>query len=113
MKLRPLGDTILVHNMEKGERTLKSGIVLLNDDGKEHGIRSRWAEVYAVGPQEKHIAPGQWVLIQHGRWSRAIEVNADLTVFKIDNNAVLAVSDEEMSNETVRESTSHGFAKVR
>ena len=28
------------------ERVTAGGIILRSDDGKEHGIRPRWAEVY-------------------------------------------------------------------
>ncbi len=113
MKLRPIDKTILIHNLEKGGRKLASGIILLNDDGKQHGVRPRWAQVYETGPNEDHIKKDQWILIEHGRWSRGITVTDDLTVYKADNESILAVSDEEPNNEFVAESTDHGFTKVR
>jgi hypothetical protein len=113
VKLKAIKDTILIHNLEQGGRALASGIVLINDDGKEHGVRSRWAQVYATGPDEASIKAGQWVLLEHGRWSRGLEVEKDLVVHRADNESILLVSDEETSNEYIGTSTEHGFTKVR
>ena len=44
MTLKPLRGKVFVHNFKKGERMVGS-IVLINDDGKGHGIRPRWAQV--------------------------------------------------------------------
>ena len=54
-KLRPLRDNVIVVNFERGERTSSGGIIIADDNGKEHGIRARWAEVYAVGPEQKDV----------------------------------------------------------
>ena len=113
MKLKAIKDTIIIHNMEKGGRTLSSGIMLLNDDGKEHGVRARWAQVYAVGPNVNYVTEGEWVLIEHGRWSRGIELDEGLVVHKVDNDSILATADEQPNNEYIKQSTEHGFAKVR
>ncbi len=50
MKIRAIGKNILAVMMEKGERKTAGGIVIPDDDGKERGIRSRWCQVYDVGP---------------------------------------------------------------
>lgn len=113
MKLRPLNNTILIHKLEKGQRTLASGIIILNDDGKEHGVRARWAQVYEVGPEEKFIQKDQWVLIEHGRWSRGIEVDDDTLIYRADGESILAISDDEPDNDQVGNTTEHGFTKVR
>ena len=49
-KLAPLKDKVLVRDMNFSGRKLSSGIVLLGDDRTTAGIRPRWAQVYAVGP---------------------------------------------------------------
>ena len=72
--LRPLRENVIVTNLEKGERLSANGIIIPDDDGKDTGIRARWAQVYAVGPEQKDVEVGQWILIQHGRWT----VGADL-----------------------------------
>ena len=74
--LRPLRDNVVLTNLERGERKSAGGIVILDDDGKESGIRARWGQVFAVGLEQKDVKVGDWVLMQHGRWS----VGRDLTL---------------------------------
>lgn len=95
--LMPLRDHVIVRDMNFEGRTLSSGIVLLSDDGKTDGIRPRWAQVYAVGPDQQDVAVGQWVLIEHGRWTRGLKVDIDGEEFVIrraDPSCILAVQDE-------------------
>lgn len=92
--LKPLHDKVLVTDMEFGEQKTKGGLVLLSDDGKDHGIHPRWARVYAVGPEhDEEYGVGDWVLVEHGRWSRGIEMeesNGDkITIRLIDTNCVM------------------------
>jgi co-chaperonin GroES (HSP10) len=97
-KLVPLNDNVIVRDMDFSGRKLASGILLLNDDGKTDGIRPRWAKVYAVGPEQTDVVPGQWVLIEHGRWSRGLEVDIDDEVFtirRVDPDCIMFVSDEQ------------------
>lgn len=97
-KLMPLYDHIIVDEMNFKARTLASGIQLLGDDGKTDGIRPRWCQVFAVGPDQHDIKVGQWVLVEHGRWTRGIEVELEgvhRTLRRIDTNATMLVSDEE------------------
>jgi hypothetical protein len=94
--LSVIKDHILVTEMAFNERKLSSGIVLLNDDGKTSGIRPRWAQVYAVGPEQTEIQVGQWIFVEHGRWSRGIEIEdaeGDRTIRKVDPAEILLVSD--------------------
>ena len=96
--LRPLRDVVLVRDMSFGERRLASGLVLLGDDAKSEGIRPRWAKVYATGPEQQDVEPGQWVLIEHGRWSRGFQVAIDGETFMlrlVDPDCIMFVSDEE------------------
>ena len=98
--VQPISDHVLVTDMNFGQRTLSSGIVMLSDDGKTDGIRPRWCKVYAIGPEQKDVAVGQWVLVEHGRWSRGIEVEIDEEQFilrRIDVAAMMLVSDVEPS----------------
>jgi len=74
MELQLLGNKVLVHNMKFGDRML-GGIYIPDDNGKTHGIRPRWAQVYAVGPDVKALEVGDWVLIAHGRWTRKINMS--------------------------------------
>ena len=95
--IKPLHDHVIVTEMNFRDRTLSSGIVLLGDDAKTAGIRPRWAQIYAVGPEQKDVTVGQWVLVEHGRWTRGsdVEINGEeMTIRRIDSNAILMVSDE-------------------
>ena len=96
--IKALHDHVIVRDMNFGARKLASGIFLLNDDGKTEGIRPRWAKVYAVGPDQKDVAVGQWVFIEHGRWSRGMEVEINNEIFtlrKADPKCIIFVSDDE------------------
>jgi hypothetical protein len=71
--------------------------VLPSDDGKSEGVRHRWARVWAVGPEQKDIKVGEWILLEHGRWTRGITVEEngeDIIVRRADNKAILIVTDE-------------------
>lgn len=95
--LRALKDHVLVTDMQFGGRQLSSGIMLLSDDGKSDGIRPRWCQVFAIGPEQQDVQVGQWILVAHGRWTRAndIEVNGEKkSLRRVDNNDILMVSDE-------------------
>jgi hypothetical protein len=97
------------------ERTLDSGIVLLGDDGKTDGIRPRWAQVYTVGPNQTDVTVGQWVLLEHGRWSRGIKIikgGEEFTIRRADPDAIMMVSDEEPNSESIANSV-HAERKTR
>ena len=98
MQVRPLPADILIYNMDMGEQTTKSGIVIQSDDGKAHGVKPRWAQVYKVGERcEVDVTPGQWILIEHGRWTRKIKIDDGESikeVQKVEVASILIVSDE-------------------
>lgn len=96
-KIRAINDNVLVSDMDFGEIKTSSGIVLRSDDGKSHGIKPRWGKVYKVGPDQKDVQVGQWILIEHGRWSRKIKLDDGESIKeiqKVDVSAILAVSDD-------------------
>ena len=115
-QLHPLHDNVLVRDMSFEGRTLSSGIIMLGDDGKTDGIRPRWAQVYAVGPEQNTVKPGQWVLIEHGRWSRGIEVEIDdekFTLRRADPECIMFVSDEEPDSIDTMSTALHAEKKSR
>ena len=102
----PLKKRVLVSNMHFGETKSKGGIILVDDDGTAEGIHPRWGKVYAVGRLQEDVKVGQWILVAHGRWSRAFKVKRkeegsagdigiELEVRMIDENDILLVSDTE------------------
>ncbi len=115
-KLVPLGNNVLVRDMNFGGRTLSSGIVLLNDDAKTAGIRPRWAKVYAVGADQKDVREGQWILVEHGRWSRGIEVEVideKFTVRRVDTECIMFVGDDEPDYDDTISSAVQAASKSR
>lgn len=104
-KIKAIHDHVLVYDMAFDGRTLNSGIVLLNDNGKGYGIRPRWGRVYAVGPTQREVVPDQWIMVAHGRWTRGIKIedeNGEKTLRRIDPADILLISDspEEPQDDT-------------
>ena len=96
--ITPLKKRVLVSDMHFGETKTAGGIILVDDDGSESGIHPRWAKVYAIGKDQNDVKVGEWVMVAHGRWSRALKVKKDgeeLEVRMIDENDILLTSDDE------------------
>ncbi len=104
--ITPLKNRVLVSDMHFGETKSKGGIILVDDDGTAEGIHPRWGKVYAVGRDQVDVKVGEWVMVAHGRWSRAFklkkkevgsagDIGVELEVRMIDENDILLVSDEE------------------
>jgi co-chaperonin GroES (HSP10) len=103
-KLKALGDTVIVSDMEFDQRISAGGIVILNDDMKNSGIRPRWGKVYAIGPEQKSIKVGQYVMVAHGRWTRGLKIEdetGEKTIRKVDTNDILLVSDDPVNDHTM------------
>lgn len=95
--LRALHDWVLVTEMNFRERTTSSGIILHADDGTTAGIRPRWGQVYAVGPEQVDVQVGQWICVAHGRWTRGVRIedqSGERTIRRVDPEDILLVSDE-------------------
>ena len=105
-EIRALKDNILVTDMEFTGRKLQSGIVLLNDNGTTAGIRPRWGQVYAIGPDQHDVVVGQWICVAHGRWTRGHDIEdatGTKTIRKIDPKDILLVSNDRPSDDTMSE----------
>ena len=98
MQLKALKNKVLVSDLERGDRIVR-GIIIPNDNGRTEGIRARWAKVYSVGSSISDISVGQWILIEHARWTRSVTIknedDTNLELWQVEYPAsVLAVSDE-------------------
>jgi co-chaperonin GroES (HSP10) len=97
-KLIPLNDNVLVSDMSFEEQRTATGIYIPSDDGKSEGIKPRWGKVWAIGPKQQDVKLGEWILIEHGRWTRGVTVqdeNGDETVIRrVDTKSILASADE-------------------
>jgi hypothetical protein len=95
-----------------GEQKTTSGIVLTSDDGKTRGIYPRWAKVYGKGP--KNTDPyeiGQWILIEHGRWTRGFKVDdgeGEKELRMVEAESIIAYADEKPNDTYLGEEYSNG-----
>lgn len=97
-KIKPLKDKVFVSNMEFGMERTTSGLYIPSADGKTQGIMPRWGRVWAIGDEQTDVAVGDWVCVEHGRWTRTIEYkNEDGSITEVrmvDAEAIMMVSDE-------------------
>lgn len=98
----PLKDKVIVSDMDFGIERTAAGLYIPSDDGKTQGIHPRWGKVWAIGPEQQDVNVGDWVLIEHGRWTRTIEYeNSDGTkvdLRMVDTNAIMIISDYKPSD---------------
>jgi co-chaperonin GroES (HSP10) len=95
-QIKALHDHVIVSEMVFDQRITQSGLILLNDNGTTLGIRPRWGQVYAVGPEQQHVKVGQWICVAHGRWTRGLDIeyeNGKRTIRRIDPEDILLISD--------------------
>ena len=103
--LIPIKDNVLVCNMYFGEQKTKSGLILRDDDGTTRGIYPRWGQIYAKGPENQEpYDVGDWVLVEHGRWTRGIEIENETgskEVRMVEVSSILAYSDKKPEGVTL------------
>lgn len=74
--IKPIKDNVIVSDMYFGEQKTKSGLIIKDDNGTTRGIYPRWGKVHAKGPtNSEEYNVGDWVLIEHGRWTRSVHVD--------------------------------------
>lgn len=97
-KITPLHDSVLVADMEFENIKTHSGIFIPNQNGKTTGIKPRWGKVYAVGPKQQDVKVGEWVYVEHGRWTRGATLEDENGVKhvlrRVENKAILLQADE-------------------
>jgi co-chaperonin GroES (HSP10) len=91
--ITPLRDKILITDMEFEEVRTRSGIYIPSQNGKVEGIKPRWGRVWAVGPDQEDVKVGEWIYVDHGRWTRGITVEDhdgnEIIVRMVDNKDIL------------------------
>jgi co-chaperonin GroES (HSP10) len=102
--IRPTKKNIMVVDMDFGERKTKAGIIIQDDDRQALGIRPRWAKVHAVGPEQTDVTPGEWILVDHGRWTRGLDMydseGKSVTIRMVDPKDIFMACDEKPADET-------------
>jgi co-chaperonin GroES (HSP10) len=102
--IRPLKDKVFVSDMEFGAQQTAGGLYIPSSNGKAEGISPRWGRVWAIGPDQQDVQLGDWILVEHGRWTRTVEVEQEdgsvLEVRMVDGDAIMMSSDE-LPKETI------------
>jgi len=97
-KIRPLRDRVFVSDMEFGEQKSAGGIFIPSANGKADGITPRWGKVWAIGPEQTEVKVGEWIMIEHGRWTRTVEYeNEDGSIAEVrmvESSAIMMSTDE-------------------
>ena len=105
-QIEPLRDKVFVTDIEFGDEVTAAGLILKSDNGRGEGIKPRWGRVWAIGPNQQDVKIGEWILMEHARWTREMEYeNDDGTIAKIymaDLNAMLLLADEKPKNSIQR-----------
>lgn len=104
--IKPLGAKVFVSDMEFGEQKSAGGIFIPSANGKAEGITPRWGKVWAIGPDQIDVKVGEWILVEHGRWTRTVEVEQEdgsiLEVRMVDTKDVMMSSDEKPGDQVYR-----------
>ena len=109
--IKALSKDVLVIDMDMGEQKTAGGLVIQSDDGKAHGVKPRWAEVYRVGSEIDFVKEGQWVLIEHGRWTRKIKIDdgeGEKEFQKVETKSIIAVADQKPNDFYIGKEFSNG-----
>ena len=76
--VRPIHNRVIVKGMNFGEQTTAGGLIITSDDGKDRGIKPRWGQVVAKGNTNyDEYDVGDWILVEHGRWTRTFQVDQE------------------------------------
>ena len=93
-----ISNRVIVSDMYFGEQKTTGGLIIKDDDGTTRGIYPRWAKVYSKGPNNKDDYDiGHWILIEHGRWTRAFTVETpegDVELRMVETESVIGYSEE-------------------
>ena len=96
--LKPIHDRVIVTDMHFGEQKTSSGLIISSDDASTRGIYPRWARVFRKGPENTETYNvGDWVLVEHGRWTRGFNVDNGEEVNElrmVDPEGIIAWSTE-------------------
>lgn len=106
-QIRPIGKRVLISDMYFGEQKTKGGLIIRDDDGTSRGIYPRWGKVHSKGPDNvDDYDIGDWVLIEHGRWTRSVDIdegNGATELRMIDEDAILGFSNEKPEDVSIGE----------
>jgi hypothetical protein len=92
-------DKVFVTDLERGDVVTAGGIIVPDDNMRDRGIRPRWGRVWAIGRDVEEVEVGQWILIEHGRWTQKITLDFEAETVEVWSveypKSVLMASDED------------------
>jgi co-chaperonin GroES (HSP10) len=109
--IKALSKDVLVIDMDMGEQKTAGGLIIQSDDGKAHGVKPRWAKVYKVGSEVDFVKEGQWILIEHGRWTRKIKIDdgdGEKEFQKVETKSIIAVANQRPNDFYIGQEFSNG-----
>jgi co-chaperonin GroES (HSP10) len=96
-QLVPIKNRVLVTDMLFGDQRTRGGLIITDDDGTTRGIYPRWARVVLKGPENtEEYGTGDWILVEHGRWTRGINMELNDEVMEVrvvEAESILGFSD--------------------
>jgi hypothetical protein len=99
MKIRAFKDRIIAVDGDLGDQVTESGLLIKSNVDQADGITPRWFRVFEVGPEIDWLKANDWILVEYGRWTPAVELDDDrledtTEAWRIDPEGCLAVSEE-------------------
>lgn len=94
---KAIGDKVIGRMVDGfGKKKTSGGIIIDEKDGDEKSIRPRWFKVTHVGPANNDFKVDEYILVEHGRWTRGFRTHVDdeFKSYMIDLENIMAVSDE-------------------
>jgi hypothetical protein len=99
LTVKAIADHLICVDGQFGHQTTESGIFIKSTAGTNAGITPRWFRIHSKGSSCNIAAePGQWVLVEHGRWSSEFK-HDEVTYWRVDPLGCMVVSDEKPENE--------------
>jgi co-chaperonin GroES (HSP10) len=101
MSFKALGDKIIATMHDGfGEKKSTGGIIIQEKDGDTKSIRPRWFKVTHVGPEQESVSVGEYVYVEHGRWTRGFKIDktTNTKYYMLDNAKILAATTDDPVN---------------
>lgn len=97
MIIEPVRDYVVFTFVEDiyGDRFINKtgGPIILTSDDRSQTTYPRWGKAVSVGPEVLDIVPGDFILIEPGKWTSHFYVDG-VRHWKTDDKQVMAISDE-------------------
>jgi len=74
---------VFVTDLDRGPHLTAGGVFLPDDNFSERGVHPRWGQVRYVGPEVEDLKVGEWVYVEHARWTNEIELELPTGVVRM------------------------------